>query len=437
MLLNDNRAVVHMDLDTFFVSVERLRDRRLQNLPLIVGGTGNRGVVCSCSYETRAFGVHSGMSMRQARMLCPSATVIAGDFERYCKYSQDVTEIVRAHSPLFEKASIDEFYIDLTGMERFFGVYAWATDLRKRIVRETGLPISMGLAANKTVAKIATNEIKPNGQLQVQRGMEQAFLDPLLIGKIPMIGAKTTQYLNTLGVRHVHALRAMPIDYLERILGKFGLLLWQRARGIDNSPITPYSERKSISSEQTFGEDTTDMVGLRATLARMTERLAFTLRETNKLTACITVKIRYADFTTFTKQAHIPYTANDHELGQKTQKLFEQLYDRRRKLRLVGVRYSHLIAGGHQIHLFEDTATQLQLYQAIDKIKYRYGSDAVLRANAFGRISRGDRRHEELHDAFMIASAFRSPQPPPSLTVTPAPPADACADGWPPLYTED
>ncbi|MFM2374998.1 MAG: hypothetical protein RLZZ165_94, partial [Bacteroidota bacterium] len=298
MFLNEKRAIVHMDLDTFFVSVERLRDARLKGRPLIIGGTGGRGVVSSCSYETRKFGVQSGMPMKLARRLCPAATVISGDFELYSRYSDEVTALVRAHSPLFEKASIDEFYVDMTGMERFFGAYRWASDLRSRIARETGLPMSMGMAVNKTVAKVATGEIKPNGQMEVSRGMEQSFLDPLPVSKIPMVGEKTAQFLSNLGVRQVRTLREIPQEFLQRIMGKAGMTLWQRAHGIDDTPVEPYSERKSISSEQTFAEDTIDIAGLHATLARMTERLAFSLREAEKLTACITVKVRYADFNT-------------------------------------------------------------------------------------------------------------------------------------------
>jgi DNA polymerase IV len=412
MFLNDKRAVVHMDLDTFFVSVERLRDTRLQQRPLIIGGTGGRGVVSSCSYETRKFGVRSGMPMKLARRLCPAATVISGDFELYSKYSDDVTDIVRAHSPLFEKASIDEFYVDMTGMERFFGAYQWATDLRNRIARETGLPMSMGLAMNKTVAKVATGEIKPNGQMEVSRGMEQPFLDPLSVSKIPMVGEKTAQFLSNMGVRQVRTLREIPQEFLQRIMGKPGVTLWQRAHGIDDTPVEPYSERKSISSEQTFAEDTIDIIGLRATLARMTERLAFSLRESEKLTACITVKIRYADFNTVTKQARIPYSASDHELGRKAQELFEQLYDRRQRLRLIGLRFSHLISGGYQINLFEDTQKQLRLYEAIDKIKFRFGADAVMRASAFGGIGRGREQGQSFGNESIGNSNYSAGVPP-------------------------
>lgn len=387
--LNAKRAVVHLDLDTFFVSVERTRDSRLAHRPLIIGGTGGRGVVSSCSYETRKFGVRSGMPMKMARRLCPDVTIISGDFELYSKYSEMVTEVVREDAPLFEKASIDEFYVDMTGMDRFFGTYSWATELRKRITRETGLPISFGLAPNKTVAKVATGEVKPAGQGRIQRGEEQGFLDPLHVRKLPMVGEKTGAFLSNLGVRRIQTLREVPREVLLRIMGKPGATLHDRSKGIDNSPVVPYNERKSISTEQTFGEDTIDMVGLKATLVGMTERLAFSLRKSKKLTACITVKLRYADFNTVTRQARIPYTAVDAVLSGKALDLFGQLYDRRQRVRLVGVRFSHLIHGGYQINLFEDTQRQIQLYTAIDRMRHRFGADAVVRASAIGGLGRG------------------------------------------------
>lgn len=386
--LNENRTVVHMDLDAFFVSVERLRDSRLEGLPLIIGGTSGRGVVSSCSYEARKFGVHSAMPMKLARRLCPHATIISGDFELYSQKSIEVTDVIREQAPLFEKASIDEFYLDLTGMDRFFGCFKWTKELRQSIIKETGLPISFGMSSNKTVAKVATNEVKPNGQTEIARGLEAGFLRPLPVSRIPMVGKKTAHFLSTLGVRKVQTLQEIPRDFLTRIMGKSGATLWQRARGIDNSPVVPYSERKSISTEMTFGEDTIDVDGLRATLVRMTEKIAFKMRSEQKLSACITVKVRYANFDTVTKQTRIAYTASDHVLSARALELFESLYDRRLRVRLIGVRCSHLIRGGHQIDLFEDTERDLNLYEAIDKIKFKYGAGAIMRGNAVRAIGR-------------------------------------------------
>lgn len=392
---NDRRVVVHMDLDTFFVSVERLRDSRLKGRPLMIGGSGGRGVVASCSYEARKFGVRSGMPMKLARRLCPAATVISGDHEAYSKYSDMVTDVLREDAPLFEKASVDEFYVDMTGMERFHGTFSWAQNVRERVAHETGLPMSFGLSVNKMMAKVATNEVKP-GALEVPRGMEQPFLDPLGVQKIPMVGEKTAQTLVNMGVRQVKVLRDIPREFLQRIFGKPGDMLWQRARGLDDSPVEPYNERKSISAERTFPEDSIDITGMRATLTRLAERLAFSLRSTGKLCACITVKLRYADFNTVTRQFRLSYTASDHVLISKALELFEQLYDRRQRVRLLGVRLSHLIYGGHQISLFEDTERQVRLYEAVDKVKFRFGSDAVMRASGLGGV---DRYAEDDHTA--------------------------------------
>ena len=376
------RAVVHMDLDTFFVSAERKRDQRLEGKALIIGGKSNRGVVASCSYEARTYGVHSAMPMRMARRLCPHAIVMKGDMELYSRESGLVTEVVRDTVPLFEKSSIDEFYIDASGMERFFGTWQWAKEVRKRVIHETGLPISLGLAINKMVAKVATNEAKPSGQLQVEPGHEENFLAPLPVSKIPMVGKKTTEFLRNMGIRKVSALREIPREMLERILGKQGIMLWKRARGIDDSPVIPYSERKSISSERTFRQDTIDLVMLKATIARMSEKLAFQLRKEQKLCATLTVKIRYANFDTITRQMRIPYTSCDHILSKKALELFHKLYDRRLRIRLVGVRLSNLIHGNPQLDLFDDTQAQVRLYEAIDKMKHKYGAEAVLRGNA-------------------------------------------------------
>jgi DNA polymerase-4 len=328
------------------------------------------------------------MPMKLARRLCPAATVISGDHERYGQFSDMVTEIVAEKAPVYEKASIDEFYVDMTGMDRFYGAFLWAGELRQRVMKETGLPLSFGLAANKTVAKVATGEIKPNGQVEIPFGAEQPFLDPLAVRKIPMVGEKTSEFLSNMGVRRVKTLREIPREFLQRIMGKPGITLWQRARGIDETPVTPYSSRKSLSTERTFGEDSIDVHGMRATLTGMTERLAFGLRESGKLTACITLKLRYADFNTVTRQARIAYTGNDFPLTDKALELFEQLYDRRQRVRLLGVRFSHLICGGYQINLFEDTAKQIRLYEAIDKIKHRFGAGAVMRGSALGGLDR-------------------------------------------------
>ena len=374
------RSILHMDLDTFFVSVERLLDSRLLGKPVLIGGTSDRGVVASCSYEARSFGIHSAMPMKLARQLCPEAIIIRGNSGTYTKYSQMVTDIIKEDVPLYEKTSIDEFYVDLTGMDRFFGCLKFASGLRTRIIHETGLPISFGLSENKTVSKVATGEAKPNNQLNVERGREKSFLAPLSVKKIPMVGDKTYQTLCHLGIKRVGTVQKMPMEMMESVFGKNGVSIWRKSNGIDNSPVVPYNERKSISTERTFNQDTTDVHKLKSILVAMAENLAFQLRRGCKLTACVTVKLRYSDFNTYTLQKRIPYTSADHVLVPKVKELFERLYNRRLLVRLVGVRFSHLVEGNYQINLFEDTEEQIRLYQAMDKIRERFGDRAVMRA---------------------------------------------------------
>ena len=376
-----NQTILHLDLDTFFVSCERLLDSRLLKRPLLVGGTGNRGVVSACSYETRRFGIRSGMPMRLARQLCPEAVVIRGNAGTYTKFSQQVTDIIKEKVPVFEKASVDEFYADLSGMDKFFGTYKYATELRNRIIKETGLPISFGMSSNKVTSKIATGEAKPNNQMRVDCGLEKEFLAPLSIQKIPSVGNKTYQTLRNLGVTKVKVIQEMPLEMMTSALGVHGQTIWKRANGIDNPPLIPFHERKSISTERTF-KDTTDVNELRHLLTAMTENLAFQLRNGDKLTSCVSIRIRYADFSTYSKQSKIPYTSADHILIPKILELFDSLYERRVLVRLVGVNFSDLVSGNYQINLFDDTEELLSLYGAMDHIRRRFGENKIMRATS-------------------------------------------------------
>lgn len=375
------RAIAHMDLDSFFVSCERLIDSRLNNKPILIGGTSDRGVVASCSYEARKFGIHSAMPMKMARQLCPEAIVIKGNSATYTKYSKMVTDLIRESVPAYEKTSIDEFYLDFTGMDRFFGCLKYAGELRQRIMRETGLPLSFGLSENKTVSKVATGEAKPNNQLLIDYGHEKLFLAPLSVKKLPMVGLKTYQTLCNLGVRKIQTIQEIPIEVMENTFGKNGRVLWKKANGIDNSPVEQYNERKSISTERTFDKDTIDVNKLKSILTAMTENLALQLRRGNKLTSCITIKLRYSDFQTETLQRKIHYTSADHDLISLALELFEKMYTRRVLIRLIGVRFSHLVSGSFQISLFEDSHKMADLYSAMDKIRDRFGDRAVVRAS--------------------------------------------------------
>lgn len=374
------RSIIHLDLDAFFVAVECKKQPKLKGKPLIVGGASRRGVVAACSYEARKFGVHSAMPMYLALQLCPEAKVISGDMEAYSYNSHIVTEIIANSAPAFEKASIDEFYIDATGMDRFFGTFKWAKELKTTIVKEANLPISMALSVNKLVSKVATAEFKPNAEQQIPAGEEKDFLGPLAIDKIPMVGKQTSSFLYDMGVRTVATLREMPVNFLVSAFGKNGISLWNKAQGIDESPVVPYSEQKSISTESTFEHDTIDVKKLKSILIAMVEKVTFQLREQKKLTSCITVKIRYSNFDTETKQIHIPFTSSDHMVLRVVQELFDKLYNRRMLIRLVGVRLSNLVHGNHQINLFDDTEEDINLYEAMDFIKHKHGVEKLVRA---------------------------------------------------------
>ncbi len=375
------RSILHMDLDTFFVSCERLIDSRLNGKPVIIGGTSDRGVVSSCSYEARRFGVHSAMPIRMAKQLCPEGVYLRGTSGVYSKYSNLVTDIIKDTVPVYEKSSIDEFYVDLTGMDQFFGNIQLASELRKKIIKESGLPLSFGLSLNKTVSKIATGEAKPNNEIVIDTGNEKHFLAPLSVRKIPMVGEKSYKMLRDLGVKRILTIQEMPLDLLTGVFGKNGKQIWKKANGIDHSPVVPYHEQKSMSVERTFDKDTTNFQMLQNILIAMGENLTYQLRQKNKLTACITVKLRYSDFQTFTKQVKIPYTATDHAIIPVIKELYQKLYTRRVRIRLVGIRFSHLVGGAHQINLFEDVRL-LQLYQAMDKMKSRYGENALVKASS-------------------------------------------------------
>jgi len=374
--VNPQRIIAHFDLDAFFVSVECINNPSLKGKPLIVGGR-ERGVVAACSYEARKFGIHSAMPMKTAMRLCPHATVIKGSRGEYSRYSRWVTEIIAAKAPLFEKASIDEFYLDLTGMDRYFNPYQWTIDLRQEIIDKTGLPISFGLAANKMVAKIAANEAKPNGYLHIAFGREKEFLASLKVNKIPGVGEHMYQALRELGIETIADLAMQPIELLENRFGKYGGDLWNKAHGIHHSEVVPYYEAKSISTESTFEENITDIDRLMTELVGMTERVAYELRQDNKMTGCIAVKIRYPDFETTSRQTTIAYTFYDDELIPKAKDLFHKLWRRGEPVRLLGVRLSELTDEAVQTNLFSDVEKKTELYKAIDDVKNRFGRDSL------------------------------------------------------------
>ena len=381
MAESSQRIIAHFDLDAFFVSVECINDPSLKGKPLIVGGHNERGVVAACSYEARKFGIHSAMPMKTAMRLCPHATVVSGTRGEYSRFSRWVTEIIASKAPLFEKASIDEFYLDLTGMDKYFQPYQWTIDLRHQIMSETNLPISFALASNKLVAKIATNEAKPNGYMHVPFGMEQEFLAPLKVNKIPGVGEQTYQSLRDLGIETIRDLSDKPLGFLESHFGKYGSDLYNKARGIHAGEVVAYHEAKSVSTENTFDENISDTQLLVNELVQQTEKIAFELRQDNKMAGCIAVKIRYPNFETTSRQTSIPYTFYDDELIPKAKELFHKLYRKGEPVRLLGVRLSELTEEAVQTNLFSDVSRKTDLYKAIDEVKNRFGTASITKAS--------------------------------------------------------
>lgn len=373
------RSILHLDLDAFFVSVERLRNSALEGKPLIVGGRKG-GVVASCSYEARHFGVHSAMPIKMALRLCPDAEIIQGDMESYSHYSNIITEIIATEAPLFEKASIDEFYLDLSGMDKYFGCFSWAQAFRRKVIKETGLPISLGLSINKTIAKMGTNVAKPNGERYIPNENAQDFIDPFPIKSLPGVGKHTSRKLSFMGVRTIKMLRLIPCELLEQQFGKIGKILWERANGLDARQVIPYSEQKSISTERTFDTATIHPHTLRVQLTKMVTNLAFELRTSERLSSVVTVKIRYSDFNTYTKQRQVPYTANDNLLLSTALDLLSSLHTRRQLVRLIGIRFSGLVRGSPQLNLFDQDAKAIALLQQMDKIRQRFGKNSIQKA---------------------------------------------------------
>lgn len=386
-----SRHIAHFDLDAFFVSVELLKNPALKGKPLIVGGDGQRGIVAACSYEARKFGIQSAMPSLTAKRLCPNAIFLKGSHHEYSQYSRLVTEIIAQSVPQFEKASIDEFYCDLTGMDRFFGVNQFTRDLREKIIKETGLPISYGLSTSKLVSKMATNEAKPNGYLEIPAGKETAFLWPMSVDKIPMVGKQTAIQLQSMGISTIEQLAQTSTDLLEFHFGKWGKRLWEKAHGIDHNPVEPYSEQKSISHENTFHEDSNDVSFLHNELVKLTEETAYDLRQEEKLTGCVTVKIRYTNFETVSKQEVIDYTALDNVLLAKVKALFGKSYRKGEKVRLLGVRFSQLVPMTLQMNLFDNSEEKLELFKAVDDIKKQFGNSVLKKAATLPPTPKGNR----------------------------------------------
>lgn len=373
--------ILHIDLDTFFVSVERLLNPDLVGKPVICGHKSDRSVVSTASYEVRKYGVHSGMSMLTAMRLCPQAIVVYSGHHVYGEFSRKVQQIVHDNAPLYQQMSCDEYFIDLSGMDKYFDVPKWAHDLRMKIIEQTKLPISYGLSINRTVAKIASGQAKPMGELYVPGEKVQQFLDPLPVQKIPGVGSSIMPRLQKLGIASIGDLRRFPRSLFISEFGPKSEYLWLKAQGIDNTPVVPNADPKSLSTETTFETDVIDRQHLLDTVLIMTDTLAYRLRAQKKKCTTVAIKIKYPDFHTEERQKTISPTDYTETISEMAQRLFDILY-KGQAVRLIGVRLN-ISVQNTQNDLFSYNPKRDTLNHAIDAIKDRFGSDVIKNGNSF------------------------------------------------------
>lgn len=376
------RRIMHTDLDAFFVSVERVLDPSLAGKPVIVGGNPDRrGVVASASYEARVYGVRSAMPVATARRLCPPLIIITGNFAIYREYSRKFMAILADFSPFIEPGGLDEAYLDATGFESLYGtIHNMGTLIKKRVRGELGLPVSIGIAACKIVAKVASGASKPDGLLEIDYGKESEFLAPLPMAKLPGIGQKTEAVLAGSGVKTIGDVAKLPEVFLKSRFGVFGLRLKELACGIDPRPVAAPGEAKSMSRETTFATDTRDRDFLLATLYHLTERVGADLRSSGKLTRTVTLKIRYADFNTMTRRLTVKQGIDaDREIFNIGEKLLAQvLAVEKRPVRLIGIGISTFVSESRQLNMLDERSVRLAaLSKAVDGIRNRYGFDAI------------------------------------------------------------
>ncbi len=376
------RRIMHIDLDAFFVSVEQAENPKLKGKPVVVGGRPQgRGVVASASYEARAFGLRAGMPLAQASRLCPQAVFIQGSFPKYRDASQRFMTILADFSPYLEPMGLDEAYLDATGFESIHGsIRQMAVKIKQRIKDELGLTASIGIAGGKVVAKVASELSKPDGLLEVAIGNERSFLAPLAIARLPGIGKKTEQKLNGLGINTIGNLSTLPLKALKSHFGASGEVLYRFARGIDDREVEPPAAAKQISRETTFAKDSRDRAFLKATLRYLGERVGADLRQKGKRARCITLKLRYADFTTITRRQTLPQTTDSDQtiFATGVKLLNRELAGERQPVRLIGIGVSELVEAGRQLDMLDTSAQrQEQLNKAIDRIRQKYGFTAI------------------------------------------------------------
>ena len=375
------RLILHLDLDAFFVSVERILNPKLKGKPVIVGGDPKygRGVVAACSYEARQYGLHSAMPIRTAYRLCANGIYIHGSHGEYSRFSDAVENILLKYAPLVEQASIDEFYLDMTGCQKIYGsIFSFASFIQKEIWTKLSLPCSIGIGSNKTIAKIASDCMKPTGITYVLPGMEKEFLSPMPIETIPGVGNVMLKDLNSKGIYKISDITSLPQEYFAAAYGKYGIDLWRKASGEGTEYLTIQRERKSISKETTFGEDVTSNEVLKKTLFELTGKICQTMRNHGWIASTVNVKLRYSDFQTLTRSRTIKPTDDDKIVFDTAWQLLSKAHIRRVAVRLVGVGLSNFSEYSEQEFLFEDTEIKRKkMFRAVTRIRDKYGYNAI------------------------------------------------------------
>ncbi len=376
------RTIMHIDLDAFFVAVEQAEKPKLKGKPVVVGGRPDRrGVVASASYEARSFGIHAGMPLATAYRLCPQAIFIEGGFPKYRDASQKFMAILADFTPFLEPIGIDEAYLDVTGFESIYGsIHQMALAIKQRIKEELGICASAGAASCKVVAKIASDLSKPDGLLEIANRDERSFLAPLPIAKLPGIGKKAERILRSLGINTIGKLSATPLSTLKSHFGTSGELLRSYASGIDDRKVELPGAAKSISRETTFGKDTRDRSLVKATLCYLGERVGSNLRQQGKQARCVTLKLRYADFTTITRSQTLTQASDtDRTISDIGLKLLSKaLAQEKQPIRLIGIGVSNLTEPARQLDMLDSSAQRLEkLNKTIDRIRKKYGFTAI------------------------------------------------------------
>lgn len=376
------RTIFHLDLDAFFVSVERILDPKLNGKPVIVGGDPKygRGVVAACSYEARQFGLHSAMPIRTAYKLCPHGIYMHGHGDEYTRFSKAVKNILEQYAPLIEQASIDEFYLDMTGTQRMYGsMFAFASLIQKEIWDKLQLPCSIGIGSNKTVAKIGSDCMKPTGITYILNGMEKEFLAPMPVETIPGVGKVMKQSLNARGIYRIGDITNLSSDYFSAAFGKYGIDLWRKAYGEGTEYLTIQRTRKSISRENTFGNDVTSEEELKNNLFYLTGKVCQSLRNKGWEASTVDIKLRYTDFQTLTRAKTIKPSDDDKIIFETAWNLMKKARTRRVGVRLIGVGVTNFSPLNEQEYLFEDyEVKRKKMLRAVTRVRDKFGYESLL-----------------------------------------------------------